>query len=127
MNSNTQTERGSEMADQAEFVTTAKVKGQMIPVRHNTELDYLTVWGFGYETLRRMSKMVLENNGKLYTFTGWNSDRGEGYFKPTPPEQIVAIAAKRTKKNAEARARRQVCADLGLKRVRGGLGGVYYE
>ena len=115
------------MADPSEFMTTAKVKDQMIPVRHNTEFDYLAVEGFGYETLRRMSKMVLENNGKLYTFTGWNSDRGEGYFKPTPPEQIAAIAAKRRKKNAEARARRQVYSDLGLKRVRGGLGGVYYE
>ena len=127
MNSKTQTERGNAMADQAEFMTTAKVKDQMIPVRHNMEFDYLTVEGFGYETLKRMSKMVLENNGKLYTFTGWYSDRGEGYFKPTPPEQIAAIAAKRTKKNAEARARRQLYADLGLKRVRGGLGGVYYE
>jgi hypothetical protein len=127
MNSDTQIERGKEMAEQSEVMTTAKVKDQMIPVRHNFEFDYLTVEGFGYETLRRMSKMVLENNGKLYTFTGWNSDRGEGYFKPTPPEQIAAIAAKRIKKNADARARRQVYADLGLKRVRGGLGGVYYE
>jgi hypothetical protein len=127
MNSKKQPERGNEMADQAEVMTRAKMKDQMIPVRHNTEFDYLTVEGFGYETLRRMSKMVLENNGKLYTFTGWNSDRGEGYFKPTPPEQVAAIAAKRTKKNAEARARRQVYSDLGLKRVRGGLGGVYYE
>ena len=127
MNSEAQTERGNEMAEQAEVMTTAKVKDQMIPVRHNTDLDYLTVEGFGYETLRRMAKMVLEINGKLYTFTGWNSDRGEGYFKPTPPEQIAAIAAKRSKKNADARARRQVYADLGLKRVRGGLGGVYYE
>ena len=115
------------MADPSEFMTTAKVKDQMIPVRHNTEFDYLTVEGFGYETLRRMSKMVLENDGKFYTFSGWNSDRGEGYFKPTPPEQIAAIAAKRAKKNAEARVRGQVYADLGLKRVRGGLGGVYYE
>jgi len=115
------------MADPSKFMTTAKVNDQMIPVRHNTEFDYLTVEGFGYETLRRMSKMVLENNGNLCTFTGWNSDRGEGYFKPTLPEQIAAIAAKQTKKNAEARARRQVYADLGLKRVRGGLGGVYYE
>ena len=127
MNSNTQIERGSEVADPSEFMTTAKVKGQMIPVRHNAEFDYLTVEGFGYETVRRMSKMVLENNRKFYTFTGWNSDRGEGYFKVTPAEQIAAIVAKRTKKNAEARARRQVYADLGLKRVRGGLGGVYYE
>ena len=115
------------MSDQSEVMTTAKVKDQMISVRHNTEFDCLTVEGFGYETLRRMSKMVLENDGKLYTFTGWNSDRGEGYFKPTPPEKVAAIAAKRTKKNAEARARRQVYADLGLKCVRGGLGGVYYE
>jgi len=127
MNSKAQTERGNEMADPSEFMTTAKVKDQMTSVRYNTDFDYLTVEGFGYETLRRMSKMVLENNGKLYTFTGWNSDRGEGYFKPTPPEQIAAIAAKRRKKNAEARARRHVYADLGLKRVRGGLGGVYYE
>ena len=127
MNSKTQTERGTEMADSSEFMTTAKVRDQMISVRQNTELDYLIVEGFGYETLRRMSKMVLENDGKFYTFSGWNSDRGEGYFKPTPPEQIAAIAAKRRKKNAEARARRHVYADLGLKRVRGGLGGVYYE
>ena len=115
------------MADPSEFMTTAKVKDQMIPVRHNTEFDYLIIEGFGYETLRRMSKMILENDGKFYTFTGWNSHRGEGYVKPTPPEQIAAIAAKRTKKNADARARRQVYRDLGLKRVRGGLGGVYYE
>ena len=127
MNSNTKSERGNEMADPSEVMTTAKVKDQMIPVRHNTEFDYLTVESFGYETLRRMSKMVLENNGKLYTFTDWNSDRGEGYFKPTPPEQVAAIAAKWAKKNADARGRRQVYADLGLKRVRGGLGGVYYE
>jgi hypothetical protein len=127
MNSNTKSERGNEMADPSEFMTTAKVKDQMIPVRHNAEFDYLTVEGFGYGTLGRLSKMVLENNGKLYTFTGWNSDRGEGYFKPSPPEQIAVVAAKRTKKNAEARARRQVYADLGLKRVRGGLGGIYYE
>jgi hypothetical protein len=115
------------MDDQSAVMTTAKVKDQMISVRHNIEFDYLTVEGFGCETLRRMSKMVLEINGNLYTFTGWNSDRGEGYFKPAPPEQVAAIAAKRTKKNAEARARRQVYTDLGLKRVRGGLGGVYYE
>lgn len=35
--------------------------------------------------------------------------------------------AKREKRNASARARRQVYADLGLKRVRGSLGGIYYE
>ena len=35
--------------------------------------------------------------------------------------------AKREKRNASARARRQVYADLGLKRVRGNLGGTYYE
>jgi hypothetical protein len=34
---------------------------------------------------------------------------------------------KREKRNAAARARRQVYADLGLKRVRGNLGGIYYE
>ena len=34
---------------------------------------------------------------------------------------------KREKRNATARARRQVYADLGLKRVRGKLGGVYCE
>lgn len=33
----------------------------------------------------------------------------------------------RKERNAAARARRQVYADLGLKRVRGNLGGVYYE
>ena len=32
----------------------------------------------------------------------------------------------REERNAAARARRQVYADLGLKRVRGNLGGVYY-
>ena len=35
--------------------------------------------------------------------------------------------AKREKRNASARARRQVYTDLGLKRVRGNLGGTYYE
>jgi hypothetical protein len=34
---------------------------------------------------------------------------------------------KREKSNAAARARRQVYADLGLKRVRGSLGETYYE
>jgi hypothetical protein len=28
----------------------------------------------------------------VYTFTGWDSDRGEGYFKPTPPERVVVIS-----------------------------------
>lgn len=35
--------------------------------------------------------------------------------------------ANREKRNAAARARRQIYSDLGLKRVRGNLGGIYYE
>ena len=37
------------------------------------------------------------------------------------------MACPKCKKNAAARARRAAYADLGMKRVRGNLGGVYYE
>jgi len=36
-------------------------------------------------------------------------------------------AARREKKNRAARAVRQAYSDCGMKRVRGALGGVYYE
>jgi hypothetical protein len=37
------------------------------------------------------------------------------------------MACPKCKKNAAARARRAAYANLGMKRVRGNLGGVYYE
>jgi hypothetical protein len=45
------------------------------------------------------------------------------YF--TDDERIAR--AKRFKRNEAARARRDVYASLGMKRVRGNLGGIYYE
>lgn len=39
----------------------------------------------------------------------------------------TTLVCNKCKKNAAARGCRQVYTDLGLKRVRGGLGGVYYE
>ncbi len=43
------------------------------------------------------------------------------------PQPSSASLAARKRKNAARRARHQAMKDLGLVRVRGALGGVYYE
>lgn len=41
--------------------------------------------------------------------------------------RLPRLKAMRARRNAAARAKRQAYADLGMKRARGSLGGIYYE
>ena len=35
----------------------------------------------GWDDVKKICKKVLSYNGKKYTFTGWNSDRNECFFR----------------------------------------------
>jgi hypothetical protein len=51
-----------------------------------------------------------------------------GYYKSQHIMDLETVArAKKDKKNAARRAKHQAYTDCGMKRVRGALGGVYYE
>ena len=52
-----------------------------IPVRYDEEHDHITIDVNGYDDIKRVSKLVLRYGDRLYTYTGWNSDRNEAYFR----------------------------------------------
>lgn len=43
------------------------------------------------------------------------------------PKEVLRLQARKDKRNQARRERHQAMLDLGLVRVRGALGGVYYE
>ena len=44
------------------------------------ELMYVSVPN-GWDDVKNLTNKVLTYNGRDFTFTGWNSDRNEAYFK----------------------------------------------
>jgi len=46
----------------------------------NREMIRVAIPG-GYDDVKKYSKLVLDFEGRTYTFTGWNSDTLEAYFK----------------------------------------------
>jgi hypothetical protein len=65
------------------MANTAKVVPGVVVVKSfNGEHGILTVdVPDGYADVKRFSKFVLEFAGNTFTFTGWNSDTNEAYFK----------------------------------------------
>lgn len=47
----------------------------------------------GYDDVKKYSKLVLAFEGRHYTFTGWNSDTLEAYFKTGGA--VATVARKR--------------------------------
>lgn len=47
----------------------------------------------GWDTLQPLINKVLIYDGQNYTFSGWNSDRGEAYFYSNKKVATIAIAA----------------------------------
>ena len=76
----------------------ATIRKDLIKVESHSERPdvgraYLTISvPNGWDDVKKLTKKVLEFNGRLYTFTGWNSDRNECYF--CRPINGDAIAAK---------------------------------
>ena len=63
----------------------AKVSNRDIPVRHSVRPDvgreYLTIdCPNGWDDVKKISKKVINYDGRRFTFTGWNSDRNVCYF-----------------------------------------------
>ena len=48
----------------------------------------------GWDDVRKLTKKVLRHDGRAYTFTGWNSDRNECFFRSTGTEVIAVIGKK---------------------------------
>ena len=48
----------------------------------------------GWDDVKKISKKVLRHGGRAYTFTGWNSDRNECFFRSTGTEVIATIGKK---------------------------------
>lgn len=48
----------------------------------------------GWDDVKKISKKVLRHGGRAYTFTGWNSDRNECFFRSTGAEVIATIGNK---------------------------------
>ena len=70
---------------------TATINHDLIPIACvDRNLGMLTVSvPSGWDDVKQISKHVLIYAGHLYTFTGWNSDRNEAYFKWT--RQVARI------------------------------------
>lgn len=72
----------------------ASVVKDAIPVRHLTgtadgePYDYLEADGITYENFKRFPR-VLEFQGVIYSWTGWNSGRNVAYFKRN--EQVAFV------------------------------------
>lgn len=65
---------------------TATIAENLIPVRHSfrEELNahFLTISvPNGWDDVKKICKKVLTFEGRHYTFTGWNSDRNECFFR----------------------------------------------
>jgi hypothetical protein len=63
----------------------AKILTAEVPVVHTVRpevgLEYLTVeTPDGWSDVKKISRRVLEYQGRKFTFSGWNSDRGQAYF-----------------------------------------------
>jgi hypothetical protein len=65
----------------------AKIANNLIPVipTHRPEFGhYLTVSvPNGWADVKKVCKKVLQFEGRNYSFTGWNSDRNDCYFRET--------------------------------------------
>jgi hypothetical protein len=66
-------------------MTKATIVKNEICVIHQTKTDihreYLTVdCPDGWDDVKKLTKKVLEYEGRKYAYTGWNSDRNECYF-----------------------------------------------
>lgn len=64
--------------------TTAKILKNEIPVRHSVlaeiNREFLEIAVEGWPDVEKISKKVLEFEGKKFTYSGWNSDRNVCYF-----------------------------------------------
>lgn len=63
---------------------------QTMEVSHNLVAAQLTLGGVlvvaapdGWDDVKRLVGKVIEYEGIQYAYSGWNSDRGEAYFKPS--------------------------------------------
>jgi hypothetical protein len=48
----------------------------------------------GWDDVKKISKKILRHDGRAYTFTGWNSDRNECFFRSTGTEVVATIGKK---------------------------------
>lgn len=48
----------------------------------------------GWDDVKKLTKKVLRYDGRAYTFTGWNSDRNECFFRSTGTEVVAKICRK---------------------------------
>ena len=64
---------------------TATISKNEVAVRYSQRDDnteWLTIdCPNGWDDVKKLTKKVLRYNGKTFTFTGWNSDRNECFFK----------------------------------------------
>lgn len=105
---NDRNERGNQMSE---------LKGERVTLknRHGT----ITDGGQFYTDVRLIPwvEVKFDDDENTRTFTGFHD-----------VAQLSAdVQLKRDKRNAAARARRRIYADMSLKHVRGNMGGTYYE
>jgi len=67
-------------------MSTATIVPNVLPVKSHTERPgmghYITIdCPAGWDDVKKICKKVLEFEGRNYTFTGWNSDRNEAFFR----------------------------------------------
>lgn len=65
---------------------TATISKNEVAVRYSYRADDNTWWltvdcPNGWDDVKKLTKKVLQYQGNNYTFTGWNSDRNECFFK----------------------------------------------
>ena len=61
--------------------TTARISSDLIPVSFYENI--LTIQVIGYEDIENLRNKSLFFDGRTFTFTGWDSDAKEAYFKPS--------------------------------------------
>lgn len=69
----------------------------------------------------------IERNGTVRPTASLGDSRWHGDPVDADLAKQVRAEAQRQRRNRNARERHQAMTDLGLRRVRGNLGGVYYE
>lgn len=75
------------------FKTVAVADPNAVPVEYDREHDILTIpVPNGWDDVKPYQNKVLRFEGRVYTFTGWNSDRNVAYFK-----RAVSVATVETK------------------------------
>lgn len=76
---------------------TAQIAKNEVAARYaRTEYGhYLTIdCPRGWDDVKTLVKKVLRWDGLAFTFTGWNSDRNECFFRSTGVEVIAKISTK---------------------------------